>query len=180
MKRRAFSRWFGRRMDRPASVARIAPFIREFALDPDEFADPPESFRSFNEFFCRKLRPAARPIDPDPAAVVFPADGRHLGFARADRIGSAFLKGQRFDLPRLLGDAALAGRFAAGPMILSRLCPVDYHRFHFPSPAPRDRPASSTAHCSRSHQSPCAGAFPSCGRTSAASPGSKPDTSAAC
>jgi len=132
IKRPLFSRWYGARMDRPASAARILPFLETYSLDPAEFADPPESFGSFNEFFYRRLDPAARPIDSNPSSVVFPADGRHLGFQRADQIESVFVKGQAFDLPRLLGDDALAERFAAGPLVLSRLCPVDYHRFHFP------------------------------------------------
>lgn len=132
VKRAAFSRWYGRRMDSSASAARIAPFIAEYGLDPAEFADPPASFATFNEFFFRRLKPAARPVDCDPASVVFPADGRHLGFQRASAISSVFVKGQRFDLAALLGDAALAARFADGPLVLSRLCPVDYHRFHFP------------------------------------------------
>lgn len=127
-----FSRWYGRRMDRPASARKILPFIRQYGLNPDEFADPPESFRSFNEFFFRRLKPGARPIDPAPEGAVFPADGRHLGFACASAIGGVFVKGQRFDLPELLGDPALAERFADGALVLSRLCPVDYHRFHFP------------------------------------------------
>jgi len=37
-----------------------------------------------------------------------------------------------FDLRKLLGDDGLAARFHDGAMVLSRLCPVDYHRFHFP------------------------------------------------
>lgn len=131
VKRAAFSRWYGRRMDRPASRGKIRPFIDQFGLDPDEFAEPPEAFASFNEFFFRKLKPAARPIDPD-APAVFPADGRHLGFARASEIDSVFVKNQRFNLAALLGDSALAGRFADGALVLSRLCPTDYHRFHFP------------------------------------------------
>jgi phosphatidylserine decarboxylase len=132
VKRAVFSAWFGKHMDRPASAAKIAPFLREYDLDPAEFADTPESFANFNEFFFRRLKPDARPIDADPASVVFPADGRHLGFQRASDIHSVFVKGQSFDLPALLGDAALAARFADGPLVLSRLCPVDYHRFHFP------------------------------------------------
>jgi phosphatidylserine decarboxylase len=132
VKRAAFSAWFGKRMDRPASAAKIAPFLREYGLDPAEFADPPDSFATFNEFFYRRLKPEARPIEADPAAVVFPADGRHLGFQRASDIHGVFVKGQQFDLPALLGDANLAARFADGPLVLSRLCPVDYHRFHFP------------------------------------------------
>lgn len=133
VKRPVFSAWYGRRMNSPASAARIAPFIARYGLDPGEFAAPPECFRSFNEFFCRKLKPESRPIDPDEAGVVFPADGRHLGFERASAIDGVFVKGQHFDLPRLLDDTALAARYADGALVLSRLCPVDYHRFHFPA-----------------------------------------------
>ena len=132
VKRPVFSRWYGWRMDRPASRSKVLPFIREFGLDVNEFAEPPESFRTFNEFFYRRLKPGARPVDSEPRAVVFPADGRHLGFANASQIDGVFVKGQRFDLPRLLGDATLASRYAKGTLVLSRLCPVDYHRFHFP------------------------------------------------
>jgi phosphatidylserine decarboxylase len=132
VKRPVFSAWYGRRMSTPASSARIAPFLARYGLDPAEFAQHPESFHSFNEFFSRKLKPACRPIDPDAASVVFPADGRHLGFERASAIGGVFVKGQKFDLPALLGDADLAARYADGALVLSRLCPVDYHRFHFP------------------------------------------------
>jgi phosphatidylserine decarboxylase len=133
VKRPFFSAWYGWRMSMEKSAARVAPFIAKYGLDAAEFADAPGSFRSFNEFFYRKLKPAARPVDADESSVVFPADGRHLGFQRASDIEGVFVKGQKFDLPALLGDAALAERYAAGSLILSRLCPVDYHRFHFPA-----------------------------------------------
>ena len=133
VKRPFFSEWYGRRMDRPESAARVKPFIERYGLDPSEFADSPESYGSFNEFFFRKLKPAARPIEEDPDSVVFPADGRHLGFQRASDIQGVFVKGQRFQLRELLGDAALAEQYEDGALVLSRLCPVDYHRFHFPA-----------------------------------------------
>lgn len=133
IKRRFFSSWYGRRMSTPQSAARVAPFIANYGLDSAEFADAPDSYRSFNEFFYRKLKPSARPVDPDENSVVFPADGRHLGFDRASAIDGVFVKGQKFDLPTLLGDAALAAEYADGALVLSRLCPVDYHRFHFPA-----------------------------------------------
>jgi phosphatidylserine decarboxylase len=132
VKRPFFSAWYGWRMNNSKSAARIAPFIQRYSVDATEFADPPESFASFNEFFYRKLKPAARPIEPDPSRITFPADGRHLGFQRASSIDSVFVKGQKFDLTALLGDATLAKRFADGALVLSRLCPVDYHRYHFP------------------------------------------------
>jgi len=131
VKRAGFSRWYGKRMDQASTRAKIQPFIDSYGLDPDDFVDSPESFPHFNAFFYRKLKPEARPIAPRPE-VVFPADGRHLGFDRASEISGVFVKGQRFDLGKLLADDDLASHFADGSLVLSRLCPVDYHRFHFP------------------------------------------------
>lgn len=133
VRRPAFSKWYGHRMDQPATRAKIQPFIEQYQLDPTEFLETPDSFPHFNAFFSRKLRPEARPISPTPASAVFPADGRHLGFPDASAIRDFFVKGQRFDLPSLLGDPALAEQYAHGALVLSRLCPVDYHRFHFPA-----------------------------------------------
>ena len=104
VKRRLFSRLYGRRMSSPASRRQIEPFIREYGLDPDDFADPLDSFGSFNAFFSRKLKPSARPLAAAP--LVFPADGRHLGFSKASAVNSVFVKGQRFDLAALLGSNA--------------------------------------------------------------------------
>lgn len=132
VKRPIFSRWYGWRMNRAASRRKVIPFIRNYGLDVGEFAAAPESYRTFNEFFYRKLKATARPVAADPKAVIFPADARHLGFPDASKIDGVFVKGQRFNLARLLGDAELAKRYERGAVILSRLCPVDYHRFHFP------------------------------------------------
>ncbi len=133
VKRVWFSRWYGWRMDRPASRQKIVPFIEKYGLDADEFARRPDEFANFNEFFYRQLKPEARPVDPDPASVVFPADGRHLCIPDLSRSDGLFVKGEMFDLVTLLGDAALAEQFASGSLVLSRLCPVDYHRYHFPA-----------------------------------------------
>jgi len=128
-----FSAWYGARMDTPASCERIAPFLAEYGLDPAEFVKRPGEFTSFNDFFIRALKPGARPVDVAPGAVVFPADGRHLGLQDISRVDGIFVKGQRFDLATLVGDAPLVERFREGAAVMSRLCPVDYHRFHFPA-----------------------------------------------
>ncbi len=132
VKRAAFSHWYGRRMDAPASRAKIAPFLATYGVDTAEFADAPSSFRTFNEFFYRKLNPQARPIAAGENEIVFPADGRHLVLPDIAACDDFFIKGTRFGLTTLLRNTSLAGRFAHGSMLISRLCPVDYHRFHFP------------------------------------------------
>jgi phosphatidylserine decarboxylase len=119
-------------MSLPASARLVAPFIARYGVAASEFQVPPEAFTSFNEFFIRRLRPDARPICADPNAIVFPADARHLGFADAGATGSFYAKGQWLDIPGLLRDAELARRYERAAIIISRLCPLDYHRFHFP------------------------------------------------
>lgn len=131
-KRALFSRWYGWRMDRPGSRAKVRPFVETYGLDPESFARGVDDFATFNEFFYRELASSARPIDPDPASVIFPADGRHFGFEDVSQADGVFVKGQRFDISALVGDPALGERYRNGSLILSRLCPVDYHRFHFP------------------------------------------------
>lgn len=132
IKRRWFSRLYGRWADTRRSAKEIAPFLARFGVDPGEFLDPPESFRTFNEFFFRRLRPEARPFSSGPDTVLFPADGRHLLVPDLSTESPIYAKGRRFDLARFLGDQELARRFEGGSAILSRLCPTDYHRFHFP------------------------------------------------
>jgi phosphatidylserine decarboxylase len=131
VKRPFFSAFYGYRMSKAASRSRVAPFIANYGLDPDEFADPPDSYQSFNEFFYRKLKPDARPICASQGDIAFPADGRHLAVADLGSGDRFFVKGQKFDLPTLLGSESLAQRYAGGSLVLSRLCPVDYHRYHY-------------------------------------------------
>jgi len=131
-KRAWFSRWYGWRMSCTGSASRVKPFIEQYKIAEAEHVKAADEFTSFNDFFYRKLKPEARPLDDATDSVVFPADGRHLGFAKASEVEGVFVKGQKFDLKRLLGDSDLEARFADGAAVFSRLCPVDYHRFHFP------------------------------------------------
>ncbi|MEM8549246.1 MAG: phosphatidylserine decarboxylase [Verrucomicrobiota bacterium] len=133
VKRVWFSRWYGWRMDRRSSAKKIFPFIKQYGIDIAEAVYPPDHYTSFNDFFSRRLKPEARPIDPNPASVVFPTDGRHLGYQDISSADTFYAKGQRFDIAKLLGDADLAAQYAGGAMIISRLCPLDCHRFHYPA-----------------------------------------------
>lgn len=132
VRRRWFSKWYGWRMSRPASRAKVRPFIDDYGLDEGEFAEPAESFAHFNAFFARRLKPEARPLEGDDSTLVLPADGRHLLVPRLDTGRRFYAKGEPFEVGKLLGDEELGRRFADGSMLISRLCPVDYHRFHFP------------------------------------------------
>ena len=132
VKRSWFSHWYGKKMSTPRSAEKIIPFIEKYGLETKDFLDSVDSFLSFNEFFYRKLKPSARPIYPKNQNIVFPADGRHLVIPNLNKSKRVYVKGQTFELNELLADSSLAQDFMGGSMLISRLCPVDYHRFHFP------------------------------------------------
>ena len=120
-----FSHFYGYLQKRSGSARKIQPFIEAYGIDTSEFVTT--QFRSFNDFFIRKLKPEARPIISDRIAL--PADGRYLAYQSCDKF---VVKGQEFDLKAFLQDPFLAKRFSEGSMVIARLCPTDYHRFHFP------------------------------------------------
>jgi phosphatidylserine decarboxylase len=132
VRRALFSAWYGWRMNQPASANKVLPFVVNYDLDAEEFAKPATAYRTFNEFFYRKLREGARPIAEGDDVAVLPADGRHLAYQNVDTADGFYAKGKKFTLAALLGSEELGREFAGGSMLISRLCPVDYHRFHFP------------------------------------------------
>jgi phosphatidylserine decarboxylase len=133
VRRRLFSWYYGRKMNARGSDMLIFKFIADYEVDATEFAKSAFDFKTFNEFFHRALKPESRPIAQGIKIAVFPADGRHLAFPDVDRADGFYVKGSKFTLGELLGDAELASRFSGGSMLISRLCPSDYHRFHFPA-----------------------------------------------
>jgi phosphatidylserine decarboxylase len=119
----------------PGPLLRLAirAYVRAYSVDLSEAAAPLQAFATFNEFFTRRLRASARPVDAAPDVVVSPSDSRlqSLGTMPADgRLEQ--IKGIRYTLEALLGDAGEAARFAAGVHATLYLSPSMYHRVHAP------------------------------------------------
>jgi len=128
-KRKLVSSAYGKMMDRTSSAKWIYPFIEDFDIDMSGAQE--QEFKNFNDFFTRKLKDNARPIDTSFNIVVSPADGKILAYA--DISNSDFIiKGFRFDVSSFLDNAVLAQKYRDGALLIFRLAPVDYHRFHFP------------------------------------------------
>lgn len=111
----------------------IDSVVRRFDVDLGEALESdPRAYDSFNAFFTRALKPGARVADPDPRALLMPADGRisQCGAIRAGRIFQA--KGQSFTAAELLADAGAAAAFDDGLFATVYLSPRDYHRVHMP------------------------------------------------
>ena len=128
-KRKLVSSVYGSMMDRPSSIKKIQPFVDEFDIDLSTARK--QEFSSFNDFFIRKLKNNARPVDAGTTVAVSPADGKILAY---DNISNRdfIIKGYRFDISSFLNNARLAQKYHDGTLVIIRLAPFDYHRFHFP------------------------------------------------
>lgn len=127
-----FSALYGYWQKSPYSKQKIKPFIEKFHVDTSEFLDSVDDYKSFNDFFIRKLKKEARPIASGENVAIIPADGRYLFYPNISQSEGFIIKGEKFDLSTLLEDPKLASQYEHGTMIIARLCPTDYHRYHFP------------------------------------------------
>ena len=107
-------------------------FVRRYGVDLSEAVDTdPVSYRSFNEFFTRPLRPGARPLAD--ADLLCPVDGAISQFGAIERDQIFQAKGHHYTTTALLGgDSGLAARFTNGLFATLYLSPRDYHRIHMP------------------------------------------------
>jgi phosphatidylserine decarboxylase len=127
-----FAALYGWIQKQPSSKKKISPFVKQFYIDTSEFQDPVESFTSFNDFFIRKLKAGARPIDPGSNIAVMPADGRYHFYPKITSGTRFSVKKRLFDLETLFQSKELAARYDGGSLVMARLCPTDCHRFYFP------------------------------------------------
>ncbi len=135
-----FSRLYGLYQNTAWSARGIDGFVDRFEIPMEDYEAGP--FRNFNEFFIRKFRPGLRPFEAEPNRFSAPAEGRYFVFPSVTETTALPVKGAILNGPALLGlDARIPApeladckleKFHGGPGFIARLCPVDYHRFHFP------------------------------------------------
>lgn len=113
----------------------IRRFVDHFGVDMAEaWESDAAAYRDFNGFFTRALRPGARPLPTDPAAVVCPADGTISAIGALDGQTLVQAKERKFSLTALLGgDPETAALFSGGSFATIYLSPRDYHRVHMPT-----------------------------------------------
>lgn len=127
------SNLYGAYNDSGASKHKIEEFVRLLGIDLSECEKDISEYASFNDFFARKLKPEARPLASEAGGVASPGDGRLLVFPAIDDATLAYLKWAPVKLQELFNkNQSLVERFRNGACAVLRLCPADYHRFHFP------------------------------------------------
>lgn len=120
------------------TVVRLAAtvYARAYGVNLSE-AEPCGLYRSFDEFFTRRLREGARQIDE--AMVVSPSDGRVVASGAVSQTGSGaaratqiVVKGRPYDVAELTGFGPDRDYYANGDFAVVYLHPRDYHRVHSP------------------------------------------------
>lgn len=122
----AVSRLGGCFLDTGISRLLIPWFIRSHAIDMADYR--PKKYRSYNDFFTRRLTGGARKVDKTPEVLVSPCDSR-LSVCRIDEKNVFSVKGTSYTAESLLRSRELAAEFAGGYVWVFRLCVEDYHRY---------------------------------------------------
>ena len=132
---RLVSSCLGRKYDSPKSKAAIRSLASIPGCIPEEAEKPIEDYGSFNEFFTRRLKEGARPLGK---GLVSPADGRLMLYLNAAADNPFPLKGATRSLRTVFDAQGMSLTNNQQPttdnfdIVVVRLAPVDYHRFHFP------------------------------------------------
>lgn len=131
VKRKIYSAITGFFCDTRISKRSIKKFADNFSIDMKECMNNLEDFSSFNDFFARKLKTTARSFDKPNDMLLSPGDGRLQAWNDIDYKKIIQVKGMSYSLSELLQNEELAKEYQGGTYLILRLCPVDYHRFHF-------------------------------------------------
>ncbi len=116
----------GAALSLPVSRLFVPRFAKKNGIDLSEYED--RRYRSFNDFFTRRVKPENRPVDPAPDALVSPCDARLSVYpVREDSLFR--IKNSEYSVASLLGEDGSA--FAGGLCLVFRLCVDNYHRFCF-------------------------------------------------
>lgn len=134
-----FSQCYGYLQDAPASSNKVRPFIEKFNIDIGQYEpgtrpaiDIKDTYRTFNEFFIRQFKKGKRPFVQESSRMGAFAEARYVGFSAMDDSSVYPVKGKHLHARDLIANDEVYKDFEGGPLMIARLCPVDYHRYHYP------------------------------------------------
>ncbi len=131
IKKKIFSGIYGGYCNTQFSRSKIKKFVADFNINMSHSEKTIDKFESFNDFFSRKLTPDARPIHSNSSSLISPGDGRLTVFTEINLNKLIQVKGMTYSLYDFIKNDAIAKKYDSGTCLILRLCPTDYHRFHF-------------------------------------------------
>lgn len=107
--------------------ARFVPgFAERNGIDMSDYEE--KKYRSYNDFFTRKIRPGARPVAEGDQILISPCDGK-LSVHRIGRDSRFYIKDTEYTVEQLLRSKSLAKRYENGYAVVIRLTVDNYHRY---------------------------------------------------
>lgn len=118
----------GKYMSSSLSKGRIEKFITQNNINMDEYEKA--DYKSFNEFFTRKIKAEKRPFPTDRSLFFSPCDGKLSAYKIKDNTVLP-VKGSHYTISQLLSNEELAKQYKEGYCLVFRLAVDDYHRYAF-------------------------------------------------
>lgn len=128
--KKLFNQIYGIYKRSPFSVSQIKKDIRKYDIKIDLFK--PQHYSSYEDFFLREFIGGIRDFPKDQTEMGAFGEGRFLGFEKVTQDHKYPVKGHFLNSLELLNHHPIAKEFEDGPLLICRLCPIDYHHFHFP------------------------------------------------
>lgn len=116
----------GKVLNSSLSKVFIGPFVKANNIDLSQCEKT--EFCSYNDFFTRKLREDARPIENDKNVFISPCDGKLTVYPIQEN-SHFMIKHTPYTVQELLKSEKLAERYRGGYAWICRLSVEDYHRY---------------------------------------------------
>lgn len=131
------SRLYGALQNSALSKKKIAPFVKNFNINmedylPEDGGNNEAPYSSFNQFFIRKFKKGKRHFIENENEMAAFSEARYFGYSSIGDDVKIPVKGAYLKPRELISNPIWENTFHDGPLLLARLCPVDYHRFHYP------------------------------------------------
>lgn len=108
------------------STLGIKPFVKQNHIDMDEYEN--KKYKSYNEFFCRKIKPECRKIQEDEGVFIAPCDSKLTVYPITEN-GTYKIKNTKYTMKSLTRNEKIAKYYQGGYILVFRLTVDDYHRY---------------------------------------------------
>ncbi len=126
--RKSVSRFGGLCLKSRSSKLFIKSFVSKNNINLDDYLGAP--YKSYNDFFIRKIKPGKRPIDMEKTHFISPSDSKLMVYKVTEQ-GTFNIKDVDYTFESLFRSKALADEYKNGYILIFRLCVDDYHRYSY-------------------------------------------------
>lgn len=115
-------------MNSKLSTKNIDGFIKKNNINMEDY--PQKKYKSFNDFFSRKILEGRRPFSTNQSDLISVCDSKLLVYSINENLEMT-IKNKKYKLSELLRDKKLSKEYRNGVCLVFRLTVDDYHRYSF-------------------------------------------------